>query len=159
MKEKIKWLEKYAPLGFDVEKEVKAFIVEMVLVTIQTLFFFPRYMYALDELYTRRAGKRVLIEGTVIQGFDTLVEGLFTVSVLVAVVTLVQAAIFYAYHRSQGSNMLYLMKRLPDKWELWRRCLTLPIAGAVIVAVWALVLRMLYFSIYIIFTPSQCLPL
>lgn len=158
MKEKIKWLEKYAPLGFNVEKEVKAFLVEMVLVTMQTLFFFPRYMYALDELYTRRAGKRVLIEGAVIQDFDTLIEGLFTISVIVAVLTLVQAALFYAYH-SQGSKMLYLMKRLPDKWELCRRCLTLPIAGAVIVAVWALVLRMLYFSIYIIFTPSQCLPL
>lgn len=33
---------------------------------------------------------------------------------------------------TRGSRSLYLMKRLPDRWELLRRCVTLPLLGTLV---------------------------
>lgn len=57
----------------------------------------------------------------------------------------------------RGSRSIYLMRRLPDRWELARRCLTIPlvlILGAVVLTV---VLLALYYAIYLWGTPAQCL--
>ena len=158
MREKIKWLEKYAPLGIDVSVELSGYIFGLVVATIQTWLFFYNYAQALGNLYTVRASKRVLIEGAIIQDFETLLKGVFVFATIMCVTTLLRAGYYYMYHY-QGSKMMYLMRRLPDKWELHRRCLTLPITGAVLWMVWVWLLRMIYFAIYILCTPSQCLPL
>ena len=159
MKEKAKWLEKYAPLGMDVHTELIGYIVSVIVATLLSMIaFFVRYLAARSELYESYAGKIVLIEGAIIKDFASLTKGVFILIVIICVTTLLRAGYYYMYHY-QGSIMMYLMKRLPDKWELHRRCLTLPIAGAVIMAVWSLVLRMIYFAIYMLCTPSQCLPL
>ncbi len=158
MREKTKWLEKYAPLGIDVTTELAGYIAGVIIATLQSLLFLYHYLYALGELYTTRAGKRVLIEGVMIQDFGTLMEGVFLLAFMMCGITLSRVAYYYIYHY-QGSKMMYLMKRLPEKWELHKRCWTLPIAGVVLLVIWMSVLRMLYFAIYILCTPSQCLPL
>lgn len=97
-------------------------------------------------------------------GIDIKVEvigyiaGVFLFGVMMCGITLFRTGYYYTYHY-QGSKMMYLMKRLPDKWEVHRRCWTLPLAGTALLCVWMLVLRMLYFAIYMVCTPSQCLPL
>ena len=158
MREKAKWLEKYAPLGVNVYSGLKWDIAGVVLATLQSMLFFMRYGIARGALYEEYAGKKVLIEGAVIEDFAILTKGIFSCFYIVCVSILLSVGYNYLYH-FQGSKMIYLMKRLPDKWELYRRCLTLPIAGALIIATWGLVLRMIYFAIYMLCTPSQCLPL
>lgn len=57
----------------------------------------------------------------------------------------------------RGSRSIYLMRRLPDRWELARRCLTIPlvlILGAVVLTA---ALLALYYAIYLWGTPAQCL--
>lgn len=158
MSEKIKWLGKYAPLGINLERELGVYITAAVIATLQSLLFFLNYGNARAELYTDRLGKKVLIEGAVIVEFPYLLEHVFLIGNLVCIVTLLGSIFYYMYHHD-GSKMMYLMKRLPDKWEVHRRCLTLPIAGAVLMVVWMYVLKMIYFAIYVFCTPSQCLPL
>lgn len=158
MNEKIKWLENYAPPGVGVSKHVRGYIALVGVATIQSMFFFLKYGNAMDELYTYRAGKRVLMEGAIIQSFEQITEGLFLTGYLECVAVLLMSIYYYLYHY-QGSKMMYLMKRLPDKWEVHRRCWTLPIAGAVLMAAWMMILKMFYYVIYILCTPSQCLPL
>lgn len=58
----------------------------------------------------------------------------------------------------QGSKSIYLMRRLPDRWELHRQCLTLPLlsilAGLLLVGL----LLPLFFWVYTAAIPDQCLP-
>ena len=123
------------------------------------MFFFFKYAEAREKLYEYSiTGKRQLIIGAVICDFGSLIEYVFLGFFIIIIVTLLTTLFFYFYHYD-GSKMLYLMKRLPDKGELWRRCVTLPIAGAVLLVIWMNILRLFYFAIYLIFTPSQCLPL
>ena len=70
--------------------------------------------------------------------------------------TALQAVFHYRYH-SQGSKSIYLMKHLPDRMELHRRCLTLPVAGLVICGLTAFLTIVLCYGIYVYFTPKECL--
>ena len=158
MREKIKWLEKYAPLGINLERDVCVYITAVVIATLQSLLFFINYANALDALYAYRLDKKVLLEGAVIVEFPYLLEHVFLFGNIVCIVTLLGTIFYYMYHYD-GSRMMYLMKRLPDKWEVHRRCWTLPVAGAVLMLAWMFVLKMIYFAIYVFCTPSQCLPL
>ena len=158
MSEKWKWLGKYAPLGIPYEKHIRGFFALVTCATICTMFFFLQYGNALEELYTYRAGKKVLMEGVVIDSFGQITEGLFLMGYAVSVAVFLMVIYYYLYHY-QGSKMMYLMKRLPDRWDIHRRCWTFPVCGAVITVVWMKILEMIYYGIYIIFTPSQCLPL
>lgn len=158
MREKTKWLEKYAPLGIGVDKQVTAFLAGLVVSTLHSMWFLLRYGEARRELYTRTSSGLKLMEGAIIRDFSDLTENVFLTFYVVMIVTFLTVIFFYFYHY-EGSKMMYLMKRLPDKWELYRRVITLPVAGTIILLVWMTMLKMLYYSIYVICTPSQCLPL
>jgi len=158
MREKTKWLEKYAPPGIDVSTEVTWFIAGNVVATLRSMMFLLYYLGARGNLYERRASGLVLIEGAMMQGFDSLTEGVFLSMEGVCIIALLMSIYHYFYHY-QGSKMMYLMRRLPDKWELHKRCWSLPVAGCCITFVWMTVLKMTYYAIYLLCTPSQCLPL
>lgn len=158
MSEKMKWLEKYAPLGINYSSHIGVYMFGMFAATLHSLLFFLAYGNAVNDLYEYRVSGRVLREGAIIQSFSKLTEGVFTTGMLVCIVTLLVVVYYYLYHY-QGSKMMYLMRRLPDKNEVVRRCWTLPIAGSVIMAVWMLSLKMIFYAVYILCTPSQCLPL
>ena len=157
MSEKMKWLDNYVPPGISGYRELVIYMVLVVIVGIQSfLVFIIRYANALSDLYVYRLGKRVL--AGYMPPFEGLIENVFLVTGIVAIVILSVTIYHYMYHY-QGSKMMYLMKRLPDKTEVYRRCWTLPVTGVVLMVVWMFVLRMLYFTIYMLCTPSQCLPL
>jgi hypothetical protein len=61
-------------------------------------------------------------------------------------------------HRQGGSRSDYLMRRLPDRWEYPRRCVTLPLLGAVAIIAEFLIVTLIYFAVYALFTPGICLP-
>lgn len=158
MSEKMKWLEKYAPPGIGVEKQVIGFIAGLVIATLHSMLFLVRYSEARQALYESVGTKQKLIQGAIILDFDILTGTVFWSFYLMGIVTLLTIIFFYFYYYD-GSKMMYLMKRLPDKTEVYRRIVTLPIAGVVILTIWMGILKMLYFAIYILCTPSQCLPL
>lgn len=158
MKDKWIWLEKYAPLGIGVKRQVGAYIGGMVMATLYSMHFLIVYMQARSELYIRTVTGVVLKEGAVIRDFGALTQYVFLSFYILGSITGLTIVFFYFYHY-EGSKMLYLMKRLPQKWELCKRCVTLPSAGLVILVVWMGILKMIYYTIYIVCTPSQCLPL
>ena len=49
------------------------------------------------------------------------------------------------------------MRRLPDPWELHRRCLTLPLLAAGLSLLCGAAFFFLYFGIYLAATPAQSL--
>ena len=62
----------------------------------------------------------------------------------------------YLYHY-QGSRSIYLMRRLPDRWELLRRCIALPLCGALAALLTGLLITLLWAGIYLLATPRELL--
>lgn len=58
----------------------------------------------------------------------------------------------------QGSKSIYFMRRLPDKWELHRRCLRLPLLGLLACAVLMFLLILLCYVLYMHTIPEANLP-
>ena len=158
MSDKFKWLERYLPLGIGAKNQAIGFLVGAAVATLHSMLFFVLYSNARAELYMTVGSKRKLIEGAVICDFGVLTEHIFWTFYIVEIVVFLSVISYYMYHYD-GSKMMYLMKRLPDKWDVHRRCWTLPIVGTVLLVVWMQILKMIYYAVYILCTPSQCLPL
>lgn len=62
----------------------------------------------------------------------------------------------YVYHR-RGSRADYTMRRLPNPWELHLRCLALPVTGIVVTLALARGIYLLYWWMYLTFTPPEAL--
>lgn len=62
----------------------------------------------------------------------------------------------YVYHR-QGSRADFTMRRIPSRWEMHRRCLAVPLAGIVLALALARGLYLLYWWMYLTFTPPESL--
>lgn len=99
----------------------------------------------------------VLIDGMTVRHFDDLVFGGFLGFLPLAVGLVVFGCYLYTcFH--QGAQSIYLMRRLPDGGELWRRVVTLPLLGLAVEAVTAALLLLLYYVLYVTITPAGCLP-
>lgn len=144
----------YAPPGLDWRKEVQAYCYGLAGAFSFALFWYLlRYTNAKSDLYWRI---HTLAPGAVMKDFHVLMDFVLLGFVVLGIHTALQVFVHYRYH-SQGSKSIYLMKRLPDRMELHRRCLTLPAAGLLICGLTALLTVVLCYGIYIYFTPEECL--
>ena len=154
------WLKNYAPPGLDMDKEKSSWILCIIISTLWCMQFLFRYFDYRSLLFETKpgTGKKILIEGAKMPNFEFLTKDLFEVFGIVIVFCALVVVYHYYYHY-QGSKMMYLMKRLPNKWEVHIRCFTLPVVASVITFVYMVVLRMLFYAIYLWCTPAQCLTL
>lgn len=148
---------RYVPLGVNGKKVRNGVLIALGLGVLISFGFFGRLIDAWDELYEWVGRTRVLRQGAVMPGYRTLLQGSFWGLGAVAACMAGLAGGFYASHY-QGSRSIYTMRRLPKRWELWRRCLTVPAAAVLCCLLLALLLRFVYFGIYLLVTPEGCLP-
>ena len=122
-------LARHLPCGFPVkmEKSILAGILGSAIGL--TLPLLVRMENAKNDLYTYRGTRKVLIEGAVMVDFIDLVEHAFLGFFLAIALALAFGFYHYAFHH-QGSKSIYLMRRLPNGFELHRRCWTVPVAAA-----------------------------
>ncbi|MBQ8396888.1 MAG: hypothetical protein IJX53_01660 [Clostridia bacterium] len=149
-------LTRYAPLGYSLTLERTLYKFGLLFSGFYSLCFIDRYTRSFNNLRDWENKRYVLREGAVMPDFADLIDTAFIGFALVAAMMLCFIAVHYSYH-TQGSRADYLMRRLPDRLELHRRCLTLPILAALGCAVCAFVLLLVYFAIYMLFTPQACL--
>ncbi len=157
MNEEKSWLDKYAPVGVNLAREVMGYIMAVTFSVFYSFLFLGRYLEARSDLYEWANGERVLQNGAIMPRFEELADGCFNVFVI-ALIGMAAVIIYHYLYHYQGTKSIYLMRRLENKWELHRRCITLPIAAMLITAVIAVVLYFVYQGIYLVFTPQQCLP-
>ncbi len=152
-----KKLEQLVPPGYPVKTELRLWCGGLLLALVWSFGYFGRLAKALDGLYTTLPGnKRVLVPGAVMPGFAGVLDGALVPFVLLAFCMLGFALSHYAYHW-QGAKSVYLMRRLPDA-ALWHRlCLTLPLLTVLATLAAAAVLTAIYFALYLLRTPAQCL--
>ena len=149
-------LGRYAPLGMSLKTELGLFVGGMAYSIIFSLFFLIRYMDARSDLYEWHLGIAYRIPGAVMPDFVTLLDDKLHGFGLLALCMVGFAAYHYLYHY-QGSKSTYLMRRLPNKMEWHRRCLTLPVAAILLCALTAFLLLLIFFAVYMFCTPQECL--
>ena len=156
-------LERYLPVGYDAKYEIRIFLTGMVLSFLWGCLYFRRLYVSWERLWELewQNGEMVrtgIIEGAVMRDFRELffepnsLAGFFMVVICMAAFMMVH----YAYH-FQESKSIYLMKRLPNRRELYRRCFTLPLVGMGISLISAFVFLLIGYAVYQNVTPPECM--
>jgi len=150
-------MERLVPAGIDYKRELNWFRGGLIAGFVYSLGFFIRFLNEYDSLFRILVGnKRVLNENAVMPDYvEVLGDGLLLFLIL-ALGMIAVMAYHYIYH-FQGSKSIYLMRRLPDRWELWRRCLALPVMAALLFLLAAAVSMVVYYGFYMLATPKACL--
>ena len=123
--------------------------------------------HAVSTLYTGHIGKSPLLEGAKMKYFGYLICGndptyswysapVFTWFPFLFLAAVILAFVNYSGFRN-GSKSVYLMRRLPDRWEYHRRCLTIPLLAILAGLVSIPLLIGIFYAIYLHATPEQCL--
>lgn len=151
-------IERYAPPGVDVRTEVERTVWGLIAAAVLSLRFFlayvDKYTHVYDLLEDFPGPEKFAIMPTFRELFSWSFLGFW-----VFLLAMAALAVFHvAYHYQGGSRPVYLMRRLPDRWEYWRRCLALPAAGALCALVVMAILLGIYLAVYLNCTPAQCLP-
>ncbi len=149
----------YAPMGFPIRQEINLFGFGLgASFSYFTITFLSRFSTARNALYEFTfTGKRILIEGAKMPDFSLIIRYSYGGFVLVSIFALAAILYHYLYHK-QGSKSIYLMRRLPDRWELHKRCFTIPCLVILASILCALFLILLFYIVYLTFTPNGCLP-
>ena len=122
------------------------------------LTFAVRLSGAVSQLYEYDTilQKSVLIPGAALPPYPGIVLGcLWPYPLLAAYLGILGAANWGSYYR--GSRSIYLMRRLPDRWEALRRAVLLPLLGLGAVMVLLAVLWLACYWFYVMVPPEQCL--
>lgn len=152
-------LRRIMPLGIHIKKEVGFFLGIFISGILNSLSVLVRYFSILNGFYEiDRSGNRYLIENSVMPPFKELLDD-SEKGFIVAIVCLAGLVVYHYFYHYQESKAIYLMKRLPRKSELHKRCLAAPILGSVVIVATAIFLYAVYYAIYLLVTPPQCLPL
>ena len=153
---KIDW-SRWAPPGRDARQEAVRFLWGLGGgAALAWVWFLARYWNARSQLFVVKNGRRVLLEGRMMQDLPEVIGISFLGLLAVLLWAAVTAALHYADHYREGSRPVYLMRRLPDRWEYHRRCLAIPAATVAATAVLLAGSLALFYGAYMLFTPAAC---
>ena len=153
----VRWMNFNTPPGYPWNSTLKAAAWGGVFALLWSLTYFVAYSDHYSWLFITHNGKRIFSEDSVMSNFADIVDGKLLGFVILMIAALGLIGLHYTYHY-QGSKSIYVMKRLPKKRELWRRCITLPVILALISGTAAAVLRVIFYVFYMIVTPETALP-
>ena len=128
------------------------------------LSFLSRYFDAREALYAYTQHPngtllRELVPTRTIAPFHSLLQGWPLTGMWIFCLLMVFQVWRYYASFSTGTMSIYTMRRLPDKWELHRRCWTLPILSAAAEVLLFAALTLLCWLLYRFATPAGHLPL
>ena len=106
-----------------------------------------------DYLFTVVDGVRVYQPGMMMPAYHAVAPGWLVLFPAIALSMPLLAAWFYFQHWQDGRS-IYTMRRLPDQWELHRRCLAVPAAAALLALLLGFGLLMLYYLFYLAAAPE-----
>lgn len=152
-----RWLKERVPPGVDAGREARGILLGLLGAALCNLRFLAAYGQARDLLYQWTGTERILRPGAVLPPIRSLLGWSLYGCFLAAMAMAALAAWHWAYHYRE-SKSIYLMRRLPDRWEFWRRCFTLPLLGAGACGLEAVALMLVNFAVYRLCTPAGCVP-
>lgn len=152
-------LSRYAPPGTNIKQEIKNLCTGLIgAACCAVLVYGVRLRSAYDNLFDYVGRERVLKIDVTMMPFDAVLHRGLWLFYLVALCSLASAVLHRISYYTGGSKSIYVMRRLPQRWEVLRRDITLPLLGASISLLSSLLLKMLFWGLYYWITPTQCLP-
>lgn len=157
-RERIQEPGRYFPPGYEYETEGKAAGTLLGIGIVLSLQFFA-------ALYRERGRLRCLLDAdsarvwpeTVARPFLELLRGHLILYAPFLLFLLGMTVCHYLYYY-RGTKSIYVMRRLPRRGILWRSCVMGPLLGALPGALILVLLYLLYFGIYLLAIPAECLP-
>ncbi len=136
-------LEKLAPVGADVQKQLRWTGVALAASALWSLRALMRIVREMKTL------KAVIDQGAFssVAAYPRYLGSAFYGFALLSLVLAGLAVWNYAAFR-RGARADYLMRRLPNRWEYHRRCLAVPLLGIAASVLVALTLYVLYRAVY-----------
>ena len=152
------FLERSFPPGYAYKPELKALTAALAWSILSSFVsFLVSFSSARQSLYIRLGNKLLLDETRVMPDFVNILNNYLIVYFIFAALILAAATIIhYAYYHRE-SKSIYLMRRLPNRFELHRRSLLIPLLSALIHMFVAFVMLLILYAVYMIFTPKACL--
>lgn len=155
MKNKAK-LDEFFPLGIDYYQELKWICIGFVISFLYSLGFLFRLSDNYYNLFKWFGTKKVLINGAIMEDFVIVLEKALVGFFIVALCMIALGVYHYMYHY-MGSKSIYIMKRLPNRFDFFKRCFISPLIVIIISFTFAFIMLVLYYWIYMFVTPVQCL--
>jgi hypothetical protein len=151
-------LNRYLPPGVNAYQEMKWLMIGSLASILYSFGFLIHYMESYQDLflYNDHGVEKVLNTNAVMPDFIVVLGSSLTGFLILGLCMAVVIIYHYVYHYL-GSKSIYLMKRLPSRLELHKRCFTLPLLAIAICFFTAMILLFIYYAIYIAFTPKACL--
>lgn len=158
MKNKWNALSRLFPLGWPWENEVLLTVCAWGLSALISLALFTwRFNESLDALYEHVRGELVLIPGSQVPPYPQVLGTALLFFALTALCLALLACIHFFWHR-WGARSDYLMRRLPRRWELEKRCLSGSALLLVCTGLIAAAMFWICFNWYLSATPAGHLP-
>ncbi len=149
-------LKKIIPVGFNLKSEIWIFASALAVGICRALLFFQVYLNEYNRLFEIEFDKRVLITGRKMSDLYEITDGVFDGFIIAIFIFVFLACYHYIYH-GRDSKSIYTMKRLPNKYELHRRCLAAPLIGITLCIILSLTFLLIFYHYYMTKTPAECL--
>lgn len=149
--------EKFFPPGYKYEWERNSAVLLFGIGVALSLQFFGRLHQAAEVLYEYTDRGRMIREDAAAASFWQLVTGHWGLFVPLVLFLTVMTIYHYIYYY-RGTRSIYLMRRLPRRGVVFKSCVTGPLIGLGMAIVILAPLYLLYYGIYLLVIPGECLP-
>ena len=150
------YLDRHLPPGMNPDDERRFVKIGLVLSALLGGLDLIRYFTELSNLYRYREGKRWLDESMTMPDFAEIFVR-FPIGFAILAVCMLGFVIYHYVYYYRGSKSIYLMRRLPNRFEIHRRAWTYPLCVILLCGVCVTVLFWLFFGLYLWITPDACL--
>lgn len=150
-------LKKYYPPGYEYRREMNWLAAFMGLGLGGSLYFFAMLDRQVRSLYRYADGFRLLRKDRLAASFTELTEWYWALW-LPTFLFLLAMPLYHYFYYYRDTKSIYVMRRLSGRGVTFKSCVQGPVicAGAALTA--AMVLYLLYFGIYMLSIPPQCMP-
>ena len=153
----IRKLERYAPPGYELKTELRYILYISVASFLVSFMFFLRFREAYNLLFDFENGVKVLLPNAQMPDFETLIKGAF--SSFQALSLWISYYIWYHYRYFKvETKSVYLMLRLPNRFEYHMRCWAIPLAFILLSYLAIILLKVVYFTYYLNMIPLTAWP-
>lgn len=148
MKNKIKY---YAPIGISFKTIFWFLVLQYGIVILQSLTFFPMFS---EALYAQKEWSIEMGRVAEMESFVIISRYSFTYVRYACLGCLIALGMMNFTHHHKESKSVYLMKRIPNKYEFFRRVMTIPMVSSALLLVIAFLLLCIYYMVYIKKSPG-----
>ncbi len=148
--------KKLFPVGYKYQYEVIFCVLAIIVAVLFSLQFFIEYKAEYYDLFEYYGDKTVLKSFAFMPDYYILILDCFKLFSLLPFVFAYCCIANYTYHYKH-SKSIYLMKRLPQKSELYVRCVAFPLICLVLSVLVLIALIFIYYAYYMLKTPAECL--